>query len=231
MKDFSVVLDVGCGDGKITAAIARAVPNGQVIGIDISPSMITFAKEKYSGDSNLRFQVQGAAKVDFHQTFDLITSFTVMQWVLEQKQALKGFEKALKPKGKLCIQMPTGLPIAMEQTLNKMILSKKWKKYFADFSPPWKFYEAEEYRNLVVSAQLRMDRIGTTTKHEKFPSRDVFQGFLRQWFPYLRPLPSELKDAFLTELVDDYLQILPVDTKGQVSFIVTRLEVEASKPG
>lgn len=229
LESASVILDVGCGDGKITAAMARLLPDGEVIGIDISPSMIDFARKAFPHEPNLSFFVQDAAQVDFCEKFDLITSFTVMQWVLEQEQALQGFKRALKPGGKLCIQMPTGLPVAMEQALNKTILSKKWVEYFAQFTPPWKFYQPAEYRGLLVDAYFKIDRIDTGTKHEKFPSRDVFQGFLRQWFPYLRPLPSDLKDAFLTELVDSYLDLLPVDEKGRVSFIVTRLEVEATK--
>lgn len=229
LQDASVVLDVGCGDGKITAAMASAIPNGRVIGVDISPSMIQFAQGAFSNYSNLQFFIQDAAHIDFQEKFDLITSFTVMQWVLEQQQALDGFEKALKPGGKLCIQMPTGLPLAMEEALTEMLKSKKWKEYFTHFSAPWKFYQPEEYGHLVANAHLNLNRLTTTTKHEKFPSRAVFQGFLRQWFPYLRPLPSDLKDVFLTELVDKYLQVLPVDQQGQVSFIVTRLEVEASK--
>jgi len=229
LQNFSTILDVGCGDGKITAAMARAIPDGKVVGIDISPSMIDFAHKAFPYDSNLVFFVQNAAHIDFQEKFDLITSFTVMQWVLEQAQALEGFFKVLKPGGRLCIQMPTGLPVAMEQALSKIVSSEKWAKYFVDFSAPWKFYQPEEYKKLLIDTHFTVSRIGTTTKHEKFPSRGVFQGFLRQWFPYLIPLPSELKDAFLTELVDSYLQILPVDKTGQVSFIVTRLEVEARK--
>lgn len=67
------------------------------------------------------------------------------------------------------------------------------------------------------------------SKHERFPSRTIFQGFLKQWFPYLRPIPVDQKDAFLTELLDHYLTILPADEQGRVSFIVDRLEVEAIK--
>src|SRR6266702_8565508 len=41
------ILDVGCGDGKVTAEIARAVPRGQVLGADSSPEMIAFAQKTF----------------------------------------------------------------------------------------------------------------------------------------------------------------------------------------
>jgi trans-aconitate 2-methyltransferase len=224
-----IILDVGCGDGKITAAMAQAVPQGSVIGVDISASMIQAAKSAFTNQKNLSFFVEDAAKINFDRKFDLITSFTVMQWVLEQSQALQCFERALKPGGKLWIQMPTGLPTAMQQALEKTISAKHWKGYFAHFTAPWRFYEPEEYRALLVKTRLIPARLDVATKHEYFPSRAVFHGFLKQWFPYLRPLPAEQKDAFLNDLLDQYLKILPVDQDGRVSFIVERLEVEATK--
>jgi trans-aconitate methyltransferase len=142
---------------------------------------------------------------------------------------LQCFEKALKPGGKLWIQMPTGLPIAMQQALEKTLSSEKWKSYFTKFSAPWRFYQADEYRTLLTNVHLNPTRLDVVTKHEHFPSRAAFHGFLKQWFPYLRPLPAEQKDAFLTDLLDQYLSILPADKEGKVSFIVDRLEVEATK--
>lgn len=223
------VLDVGCGDGKITAAMAKAVPQGSVTGIDISASMIQAAMSAFSTIKNLKFEVQDAAKLNFDKKFDLITSFTVMQWVLEQAQALQCFEKALKAGGKLWIQMPTGLPSTMLEALETTISSERWKNYFTEFSAPWRFYQPDEYRTLLIDAHFTPIRLDVTTKHEHFPSRVVFQGFLRQWFPYLRPLPADQKEAFLTKFLDNYLTILPPDEQGRVSFIVERLEVEATK--
>ena len=43
------ILDVGCGDGKVTAEIARAVPRGSVTGIDASAEMIAFARKTFRG--------------------------------------------------------------------------------------------------------------------------------------------------------------------------------------
>ena len=47
------ILDVGCGDGKVTAEIARAVPRGSVTGVDASPEMIEFAQKDFSGRRNI----------------------------------------------------------------------------------------------------------------------------------------------------------------------------------
>ena len=60
------VLDVGCGDGKITAEIARAVPRGFVAGIDASAEMIGFARKSFppSQIPNLQFQICDARKIN-----------------------------------------------------------------------------------------------------------------------------------------------------------------------
>ena len=61
------VLDVGCGDGKVTAELARAVPKGSVTGIDASPEMIRFARKTFSPGKlpNLEFQVMDAREISF----------------------------------------------------------------------------------------------------------------------------------------------------------------------
>ena len=59
------ILDVGCGDGKVTAELARAVPKGSVNGIDASPEMIRFARITFPPDRhpNLAFQVMDAREI------------------------------------------------------------------------------------------------------------------------------------------------------------------------
>ena len=56
------VLDIGCGDGRITAKIARQLPEGFVTGIDNSENMIAFARGRYDPDAypNLRFRTGNA---------------------------------------------------------------------------------------------------------------------------------------------------------------------------
>src|SRR5512137_2693626 len=65
------ILDLGCGDGRITAHLAGLVPNGRALGVDLSPEMIGFAAGKYADQSNLSFQVGDASHLHFIEEFDL----------------------------------------------------------------------------------------------------------------------------------------------------------------
>jgi trans-aconitate methyltransferase len=59
------ILDVGCGDGKVTAEIAHAVPRGAVLGVDASLEMIEFAQKTFPAKKNpgLKFQVCDAREI------------------------------------------------------------------------------------------------------------------------------------------------------------------------
>src|SRR5262249_14293459 len=65
------VLDVGCGDGKITAEIAARIPHGSVLGIDPSQNMIAFASRHFGPATrpNLRFEVADVRRLPYRQEF------------------------------------------------------------------------------------------------------------------------------------------------------------------
>src|SRR6185312_714631 len=65
------ILDVGCGDGKVTAEMARAVAKGSAVGVDASPQMIEFAKQTFPAikNPNLEFHVMDARKIQFVRKF------------------------------------------------------------------------------------------------------------------------------------------------------------------
>lgn len=58
------ILDIGCGDGRASAELAMLVPNGSVLGIDISYSMIRFAEKNYAS-GNLQFQQQNVLDLKY----------------------------------------------------------------------------------------------------------------------------------------------------------------------
>src|SRR4051812_19135742 len=91
------VLDVGCGDGKVTAEIARTVPEGQVCGIDASSEMIRFAQKAFpaSAVSNLKFEIMDARQIQFDQRFDLVFSNAALHWVNDHQAFLEGAASCL----------------------------------------------------------------------------------------------------------------------------------------
>src|SRR4051812_43538692 len=98
------VLDVGCGDGRLSARIADLVPRGHVLGVDASADMIAFAAAHYRTGvteprANLRFEVADARALPYSREFDLLVSFNALHWVPEQGAALRGIAAALRPSG------------------------------------------------------------------------------------------------------------------------------------
>lgn len=96
------VLDVGCGDGKITAEIARAVPRGRVTGVDASEEMIFFARKTFppKKSPNLKFHVRDARKI----------GITRLLAPSSQREAARGAEAKIlsKPRRPASTVLPLG---------------------------------------------------------------------------------------------------------------------------
>jgi ubiquinone/menaquinone biosynthesis C-methylase UbiE len=95
------VLDVGCGTGTLALAIKRQVGTGKVHGIDASPEMVQFAKEKSAKDgSDIDFRVALIEAIPFPDaSFDLVTSSLMLHHLPDDVKA-KGFleiRRVLKP--------------------------------------------------------------------------------------------------------------------------------------
>src|SRR5215471_7996671 len=91
------ILDIGCGDGKITAEIAARVPRGSVLGVDRSRDMIAFASSHFgpSARANLRFEVADARSLPYRGEFDLVVSVNALHCLPEQDSALGSIRAAL----------------------------------------------------------------------------------------------------------------------------------------
>ena len=99
------VLDVGCGDGKITAEIARAVPQGLVVGVDASGEMISHARQTFPPlkNPNLEFHIGDARRLALRQQFDAVFSNAALHWVDDHEAILRGVSAVLKPGGRLVV--------------------------------------------------------------------------------------------------------------------------------
>lgn len=231
LQGNETLLDVGCGDGALSAEIAARLPLGSVVGIDKSSVMITFAQSKYDETlHNLRFQTEDIIGFGQSEKFDIVTSFAAMHWIQDQKSALKEICQSLKKKGKLWIQVPLGIPKALAESLQKQMGEEKWRSYFVGFSPCWKFCSPEEYRGFLEDLRLEVIHIQVYDQEALFFTKERFEAYLRNWLPHLRMIPLERKEEFVQELSRLYEEISPNTSEGHVKFPLKKLEIAASKP-
>ncbi len=96
------VLDVGCGSGTISAALAHYVgTKGEVLGVDISAVILEDARTRQAGISNLRLELGDAASFEFESNyFDLFTSRFGVMFFDEPVDAFRNLRTALKPDGR-----------------------------------------------------------------------------------------------------------------------------------
>jgi len=229
------VLDVGCGDGKITAEFARSLPDGCVLGIDSSPEFVAYASSQYPPDRfpSLRFQVMDARDLRCDRQFDLIFSNAALHWVDDQRAFLRGASCHLRPGGKLAISCGgAGNAAAVLTQLEQMLASERWRPYFEGFRAPYHFLSPGEYRPWLRETGLAVSRCELLEKDMVHDDSGGLAGWIRTtWIPYTCRLPENMRDGFISELVSRYLKDNPPDTNGRTHVRMVRLEVEATKEG
>ncbi|HUL00355.1 MAG TPA: methyltransferase domain-containing protein [Nitrospirota bacterium] len=225
------VLDLGCGDGKVTAEIASIVDNGSIVGIDNSSAMINLAKEQYPSTTyhNLSFIIMDAAQLSFKKRFDVVFSNAALHWIKNHKPVLQGIYRSLKPGGRLLIQMGgKGNAERIVSIINKIQSQEPWQPYFEDFEFPYGFYKSEEYEQLLLDAGFCVKRIELIPKDMEHMGKTGLEGWIRTtWLPYTERVPKEKRDSFIEEIAAKYLEQAPMDPDDKVHVAMVRLEVEA----
>jgi trans-aconitate 2-methyltransferase len=152
------ILDIGCGDGKITAKTALLVPKGSVIGLDNSKEMLRFARARFPPSSlpNLAFEYGDASELKYDDEFDLVLSFACLHWVQDHGPVLEGISRSLKSGGRVLMQFGgRGNAAAILEVVDGLISEEKWSGYFEGFRFPYGFFGADEYRTRLEGAGLR----------------------------------------------------------------------------
>jgi trans-aconitate 2-methyltransferase len=212
------ILDIGCGDGKITAEIAARVPRGAVVGIDASQDMIGFAANHFGPAirSNLRFEVADARRLAFRNEFDLIVSFNALHWIPEQDSALQSIRAAMTSEGLAVLRLvPRGERKSLENVVEETRLSSRWADYFREFNDPYLHLTPEQYRALAERNRLRVLRLHSQTKTWDFLSRAAFFAFCSVGLvAWTQRLPEVERPVFINEVLDRY-RAVAMDRAGE----------------
>jgi trans-aconitate methyltransferase len=214
------ILDIGCGDGKITAEIARQLPEGSAVGIDNSDDMIRFANANFPPESypNLRFRLLDASRLDFSSEFDVIFSNACLHWIFDHRPVLHGIARALKPGGKSLLQMGgagnAADILAIIEDLRKV---DPWGPYLRTVTFRYGFHHPDDYHRWLIEAGLEPLRVQLIPKDMIHPGPAGLAGWIRTtWHPYTHAIPEPLRQSFIDEIVRRYLARYPLDSQGNV---------------
>lgn len=227
------VLDVGCGDGKITADLATTLPRGRVIGVDRSPEMIAYAARNYPAKQypNLTFACVDARSLDFDQEFDLCFSNAALHWVDDHPAFLRGASRSLRRGGRLVISCGgRGGAADVLQVFSELTSREPWQRYFDSFHNPYFFYGDQDYSPWLEKTGFKVERLELVPKDMTHPGKEGLAAWIRTtWLPFTQSVPETQRDDFITHFVETYLERMPLDQNGSAHIRMVRLEVSALK--
>lgn len=233
LQQYQSILDVGCGDGKITAEFAATLPSSKVLGIDSSSAMIAYAIEKYptSQYPNLTFSCVDARKLNFERKFDLIFSNAVLHWLDDHQAFLKGANLSLHNGGRLIVSCGgQGNAAKILETFAELTTHQPWNVYFDDFHNPYFFYGIQDYQEWLEKYNFASQRLELVPKDMTHQGREGLASWIRTtWMPFTKSVPEDKREDFISQFVDVYLAKHPLDSQGLAHVSMVRLEVDAYK--
>ena len=226
------VLDLACGDGRLTAEIAEHLPKGSVVGLDSSAEMIAVARQSHPEDRypNLIFQVGDVRELSFCREFDVVFSNAALHWVRDHGPVLAGIRESLKDRGRVLLQMGgRGNASEILAAVEELMESKRWKEYFRGFAFLYGFFGPEEYALWLKEAGFSARRVELIPKTAVYRDSGELEGWIRTtWLPYTSRVPEERRQAFIADLAAHYQERHPPDSAGAITVGLVRLEVEAA---
>lgn len=231
-----LILDIGSGDGNLTAKLAQNITSGHVIGIDNSRSMVQTATRSYKRVPNLRFIQTSAQDLEFYdnnpEVFDLVVSFSTLHWVSEQSDVLQGMHAALKPGGRYFLKFCSKGGDPIQDIADSLTSNDVYAQYFSDFVDPMTRFSEVEYKQLIQNAHLELDSIKDVEEHDKVGSIDDLKKQIISWLPHYHHInrqSNELAQQFLADIVEQYVWNFPPNMDGSVVLYDHYLEVVGHK--
>jgi len=134
------VLEAGCGTGNVLRVLAKACPEGTVVGLDSFHQGLRMAARRTTVPL-----IQGDARVaPFSQPFDIIGLFDVLEHLEEDREVLADIRSLLAPGGALVLTVPANPSL--------------WS-YFDEASHHVRRYRERELKNKLVEAGYRLEYV------------------------------------------------------------------------
>ncbi len=232
------VLDFGCGEGKITAEVSHFIPDGFILGVDLSPSMIAVASRCFPSIyyPNLSF-VQKEKPFLSEDRYDLIYSLCVFHLIPNPVQVLSGLRQQLTSDGRLLLVIPCGNNPALFEAAREM-----FKKY--QLKAPWDSNEnktnqessmrtPEGCKNCLINAGFEPLSIKTFHTPTAFYDKEQLVAWMIGTMTANWQIPLTIAESFFNDLADRMSELDQevIAPSGAYHMKLSRIEVVAKIKG
>jgi trans-aconitate 2-methyltransferase len=204
-----LVLDAGCGSGRITEALIRRLPDGHVIAVDGSPSMVEAARRRLGDDADVR--VADLLELDLPERVNCVLSTATFHWIADHERLFRRLRRALRPGGRLLAQCGGEGNIDVLRASGHAVLAREpYAGHLAGWRAPWNYAGPDQTRRRLLdagfsSADCWLVPAPQQPEHPReFLSEIIFE-------PHLRQLPPQLRERFLEELLAEVGEPVIVD--------------------
>jgi trans-aconitate 2-methyltransferase len=205
LRGDEVVLDAGCGSGRVTALLADRVPRGRVYGVDVAPSMAAHASCALDGRATIL--CQDLVALDLPEPVDVAFSNATFHWIKDHDALFSSLAATMKPGGRLVAQCGgRGNIDAFRRLADEVASEQPFAPYFTDWERPWNYATAE-------GTEARLLRNGF--------------GDVRCWLEPKAVTPPEPRAFVQTVCLVRHLDPLPDELRGQ---FIDRVLARAGEP-
>jgi trans-aconitate 2-methyltransferase len=195
LRGDELVLDAGCGSGKVTALLVDMVPDGKVYAVDVAPSMVEHTRAAL-GERVTAF-CQDLTELSLPERVDAVFSNATFHWIPDHPKLFRSLASVLKPGGRLVAQCGGFGNIDAFRILDDEVAhTGEFAPYFVDWKGPWNYAGAE------ITAQRLSDAgfVDVETWLEAKPTPlEHPADFVRTvcLVRHLDLLPAEMHDGFI----------------------------------
>lgn len=239
------ILDVGCGDGALTAQIAQAASQGHVLGLDASQSFIFTAQEKHT-TPNCTFRLHDCTHLDqlppaVDGTWDKVFSNAAMHWILRNPHTRTAFfdniYRALKPGGAFVFEQGGGGNVAEVQAAAIAALTHAGlSRDEAREASPWFFPTTRWIEATLTKAGFEVEVCELEYRPTKLTAdREDKSGGLEGWAKlfcaqYLEKVEEGKRAGVLREICEILDAVIAREEDGSKYLGYVRLRAVARKP-
>jgi trans-aconitate 2-methyltransferase len=194
------VLDAGCGSGRVTAKLLERLPDGRVLCVDASESMIDKAREVL-GD-RAEYLVADLSELAVEQPADVVFSTATFHWIADHDRLFARLQDALKPDGRLVAQCGGEGNVADHaRNIATVALQVEFAPHFGDMQMMWNFASPAETEERLRRAGF--DEVSCWLEDKPVQPDDPYAFTTTVTMgPHLARLPEDLRRRFAEAVLD-----------------------------